>query len=193
MEQTIGRMLYLAHRAVHDELDRRLHEHGASLWNWLLLDKAANADDASQRELAELMRIEPPTLVRHLDKLADEGLVERRPDPADRRVLRVVVTDSGHARLTELRKVVHEFDDELRGILTKRDAEVLGRALPRIHAYFDQDDHVPVPAGRARKAAVDTQSASTLDDEQEEEMKSSRARGAGGETESTQEEVASGR
>jgi DNA-binding MarR family transcriptional regulator len=193
MEQTIGRMLYLAHRAVHDELDRRLHEHGASLWNWLLLDKAANADDASQRELAELMRIEPPTLVRHLDKLADDGLVERRPDPADRRVLRVVVTDSGHARLTELRKVVHEFDDELRGILTKRDAEVLGRALPRIHAYFDQDDHVPVPTGRARKAAVDTQSASTLDDEQEEEMKSSRARRAGGETESTQEEVASGR
>jgi len=49
MEQTIGRMLYLAHRAVHDELDRRLHEHGASLWNWLLLDKAADADDASQR------------------------------------------------------------------------------------------------------------------------------------------------
>jgi MarR family transcriptional regulator, transcriptional regulator for hemolysin len=177
MEQTIGRMLYLAHRAVHDELDRRLHEHGASLWNWLLLDKAANADDASQRELAELMRIEPPTLVRHLDKLADEGLVERRPDPADRRVLRVVVTDAGHARLTELRKVVHEVDDELRGILTKRDAEVLGRALPRIHAYFDQDDPMRAPSGRARKAAVDTRSASTLDDEQEDE----------------QEEVASGR
>ena len=187
MEQTIGRMLYLAHRAVHDELDRRLHEHGASLWNWLLLDKAANADDASQRELAELMRIEPPTLVRHLDKLADEGLVERRPDPADRRVLRVVVTDAGHARLTELRKVVHEVDDELRGILTKRDAEVLGRALPRIHAYFDQDDQMHAPSSRARRAAGETEST------QEEEMKSSRARRAGGETESTQEEVASGR
>jgi DNA-binding MarR family transcriptional regulator len=152
MEQTIGRMLYLAHRAVHDELDGRLHEHGASLWNWLLLDKAANADDASQRELAELMRIEPPTLVRHLDKLAEEGLVERRPDPADRRVLRVVVTDAGRARLSELREVVHEVDDELRGILTKRDAEVLGRALPRIHAYFDQDDRKPVPPGRAQSA-----------------------------------------
>jgi DNA-binding MarR family transcriptional regulator len=193
MEQTIGRMLYLAHRAVHDELDRRLHEHGASLWNWLLLDKAANADDASQRELAELMRIEPPTLVRHLDKLADDGLVERRPDPGDRRVLRVVVTDAGRARLTELRKVVHEVDDELRGILTKRDAEVLGRALPRIHAYFDQDDQVRASSGRARRADGETVSESTHDDVHEEEMKSSRARRAGGETESTQEEVSSGR
>ena len=74
-------MLFLAHRAVHDELDGRLHEHGASLWNWVLLREAADADGASQRELADLMRIEPPTLVRHLDKLADDGLVERRPDP----------------------------------------------------------------------------------------------------------------
>ena len=35
------------------------------------------------------MHIEPPTLVRHLDKLADEGLVERRRDEQDRRVARV--------------------------------------------------------------------------------------------------------
>ena len=92
---TLGRHLFLAHRAVHDELDARLREHGASVWTWVLLREAANAADqsegASQRELAELMRIEPPTLVRHLDKLQDEGLVQRRPDEHDRRVMRVVV------------------------------------------------------------------------------------------------------
>jgi MarR family transcriptional regulator, transcriptional regulator for hemolysin len=138
METTIGRLLFLTHRTVHDELDRRLAEHGASLWNWVLLKEAANAEGASQRELAQHMRIEPPTLVRHLDKLAQEGLVERRPDPDDRRVVRVVVTPAGLARLRELHDVVHELDDELRGILTKRDVEVLNRALPRINAYFEQ-------------------------------------------------------
>src|SRR3974390_560418 len=117
----IGRHLYLAQRATHDALDRRLREHGASVWSWVLLKEAANAEGASQRELAELMRIEPPTLVRHLDKLAEEGLVERRPDPDDRRVVRVVVTPKGHARLAELHEVVHALDVELRGILTKRD------------------------------------------------------------------------
>ena len=141
MEHTIGRMLVLAHRSVHDELDRRLHEHGASLWNWVLLREAAHAYGASQRQLATLMRIEPPTLVRQLDKLAEEGLVERRHDPDDRRVLRVIVTPAGQQRLAELHDVVHEVDDELRGILTKRDIEVRGRALPRIHAYFEQREH----------------------------------------------------
>ena len=138
METTIGRLLFLTHRAVHDELDRRLSEHGASLWNWVLLKEAANADGASQRELAQHMRIEPPTLVRHLDKLADEGLVERRPDPADRRVVRVAVTEKGLARLSQLHDVVHALDDELRGILTKREVEVLSRALPRVQTYLEQ-------------------------------------------------------
>ena len=138
METTIGRHLFLAHRAVHDELDRRLAAHDASLWNWVLLKEAANAEGASQRELAQQMRIEPPTLVRHLDKLTEEGLVERQPDPDDRRIVRVVVTAAGRKRLAELHEVVHELDEEVRGILTKRDAEVLGRALPRIHTYFEQ-------------------------------------------------------
>ncbi len=142
METTIGRLLALSHRAVHDELDRRLEGYGANLWHWLLLRKAAEAEGASQRELAERMGIEPPTLVRHLDKLADEGLVERRADPDDRRVVRVVVTRAGHQRLAQLHPVVHELDQELRGILTKRDVEVLTRALPRIHAYFEKKKEV---------------------------------------------------
>jgi MarR family transcriptional regulator for hemolysin len=138
METTIGRLLYLTHRTVHEELDRRLSQHGASLWNWVLLKEAAHAEGASQRELAQHMGIEPPTLVRQLDKLAEDGLVERRPDPDDRRVVRVDVTPAGLERLQELHAVVHELDAELRGILTKRDVEVLSRALPRINTYFEQ-------------------------------------------------------
>ena len=142
METTIGRLLYLTHRTVHDELDRRLSQHGASLWNWVLLKEAAHAEGASQRELAQHMGIEPPTLVRQLDKLAQDGLVERRPDPDDRRVVRVVVTPAGLERVQELHAVVHELDAELRGILTKRDVEVLSRALPRINTYFEQTKEV---------------------------------------------------
>ena len=167
MEQTIGRMLYLAHRAVHDELDRRLHEHGASLWNWVLLDEAANADGASQRELAELMRIEPPTLVRHLDKLAEEGLVERRPDPDDRRVLRVVVTDAGHARLTELRKVVHDGrrraardPDQAR----RRGAGSSAAADPRL---LRPGRSGAGAVGSSRRALADAESTDEIEEEEE--------------------------
>jgi len=142
METTIGRLLYLTHRTVHEELDRRLSQHGASLWNWVLLKEAAHAEGASQRELAQHMGIEPPTLVRQLDKLAQDGLVERRPDPDDRRVVRVVVTPAGLARLQARHAVAHELAVEPRGILTKRDVEVLSRVLPRINTYFEQTKEV---------------------------------------------------
>ncbi len=145
MERTLGRSLFLAHRVVHDELDRRLYEHGASVWNWVLLREAANAAGASQRELADLMGIEPPTLVRHLDKLADEGLVERQPDPDDRRVVRVVVTKAGRKRLAVLHGVVQELDAELRGALSARDVEVLERALANVYEHFTEE----VASGRS--------------------------------------------
>jgi MarR family transcriptional regulator for hemolysin len=154
METTLGRQLFLTHRVVHDELDRRLSEHGASIWNWVLLKEAANAERSySQRELADLMRIEPPTLVRQLDKLSKEGLVERRPDPDDRRVVRVAVTEAGRRRLAELHEVVQALDVELRGILTKRETEVLTRALPRIRAYFERDEQPEKPERHDREVA----------------------------------------
>ena len=144
MEQTLGRSLYLAHRAVHDELDRRLYEHGASVWNWVLLREAANAatdkaSGASQRELAELMGIEPPTLVRHLDKLAEEGLVERQPDPDDRRVVRVIVTRAGRKRLAQLHQVVHEVDAELRSVLSAREVHALQHGLTHVYEHFSEE------------------------------------------------------
>ena len=140
MEPPLGRRLWLGHRAVHDALDARMGERGASLWHWILLKHAAEADGSSQRELAEHMHIEPPTLVRHLDTLADEGLVERRRDDRDRRVARVFITAAGRQRLQELGRVQAEVDRELRSLLSDHEVEVLGTTLMRIHEHFDHHE-----------------------------------------------------
>jgi len=136
VEPPLGRRLYLGHRAVHDVLDQRLQAKGASLWNWVLLREATRASGASQRELADLMHIEPPTLVRHLDRLEADGYVERRPDPDDRRRLLVFVTPAGRRRLAELQKVADRTDVDLRSILDDHEIEILGDTLMRIHEQF---------------------------------------------------------
>jgi DNA-binding MarR family transcriptional regulator len=151
MEPPLGRRLYLGHRAVHDALDARMGEEGASLWNWILLRTAAEHEGCSQREIAGLMHIEPPTLVGHLDKLAHEGLVERRRDERDRRIVRVFVTRAGRRRLEELHAIAQEVDAELREVLTAREIEVLGTALMRIHDHFaEKDEPQEVRSGHAR-------------------------------------------
>jgi DNA-binding MarR family transcriptional regulator len=50
-------------------------------------------------ELAAIEQVAPPTITRIVAKLADDGLVERAPDPVDRRVVRVSVTAEGHRRM----------------------------------------------------------------------------------------------
>ena len=148
MEPPLGRRLYLGQRAVAEVLDRRLQAKGASLWNWVLLREATRASGASQRELADLMHIEPPTLVRHLDRLEADGYVERRPDPDDRRRLLVFVTPAGRKRLAELQKVADHTDVELRSLLDDHEIEVLGATLMRIHEHFTTV--VGEEAGRGR-------------------------------------------
>ena len=136
MEPTLGRRLYLAHHAQHDLLDTRMRRFGASLWHWVLLRTAVELDGASQREIAEHIGIEPPSLVPQLDKLAEEGLLERRRDDRDRRVMRVFVTEAGRRRLEELHGVAMKTDAEMRALLTNREADVFGKALERVHEHF---------------------------------------------------------
>jgi hypothetical protein len=56
------------------------------------------------------------------------------------------VTAAGRRHLTRLQEVVQALDTELRGILTSREAKALEQTLPRIHAYFSEQEHTPVRA-----------------------------------------------
>lgn len=56
-----------------------------------------------QAQLADLLHIEPMTLVGHLDRLVGRGLAERRPDPVDRRAKLVVPTERAAGMLEDLR------------------------------------------------------------------------------------------
>jgi DNA-binding MarR family transcriptional regulator len=55
--------------------------------------------------LAELLEVEPITLCRMVDRLAEAGLVERRRDPADRRAWNIFLTERAHPLLGRLRTV----------------------------------------------------------------------------------------
>ncbi len=68
------------------ELDRRLADLGLSQARWLVLLHLARFDHLpTQRELAQSVAVEGPTLARLLDSLEAQGLVHRQPAPGDRR------------------------------------------------------------------------------------------------------------
>jgi DNA-binding MarR family transcriptional regulator len=62
-----------------------------------------------QVDLADLLEVQPMTLARLVDQLADAGLVERRPDPLDRRAHRIYPTAEASPHLAAIDDVVVEI------------------------------------------------------------------------------------
>jgi MarR family transcriptional regulator, transcriptional regulator for hemolysin len=139
MEEPLGRQLAITGRMVRERFDGCLNQHGASLTTWVVLRSVEHEDGLSQRELAARMSIESPTLVHHLDRLEEEGLVVRRRDDQDRRVTRVGLTDAGHRRYAELREVATGVDAQLRSLLTDDEIAILEHALRRIRDEWHPD------------------------------------------------------
>jgi MarR family transcriptional regulator for hemolysin len=129
----IGRMLALTHKAVHEVIDERLADHG-SLATWLVLHHAVVEPDLGQSQLAARLYIEAPTLVRHLDKLEADGLLERRRDPHDRRVVRIRVTAAGVRAEARMRETVDALNAELAALLGSESERFL-HALEKIRAH----------------------------------------------------------
>lgn len=107
----------LAHvsRAWRAELDRRLINTGLSQARWMVLlhlFRRKDQDPPTQRELAELIGIESPTLARTLDALEGMKMVERQPCEVDRRIKRVVLTDNAKGIASEIEEIAKDLRSE---------------------------------------------------------------------------------
>src|SRR6266542_3622942 len=135
MTQLLRRQIAVCAKALRAEFDARLSEVGGSLSTWILL-RSAEECRLSQRELAERMGVEGPTLVRHLDRLEKEGLIERCVDARDRRITRIAVTPAGSRVFDNLRHVADAMDEEVRSLLGSSDYDVVLEVLDRLQKHM---------------------------------------------------------
>src|SRR4030095_11419301 len=84
-KDTIGFLLNDAARLMRKDFERRTRSVGLTRAQWQTLFHLARNEGCNQVPLADLLEVEPITLARVVDKLEACGLVERRPDPSDRR------------------------------------------------------------------------------------------------------------
>jgi MarR family transcriptional regulator, transcriptional regulator for hemolysin len=82
--------------------DYKAAQFGMTRAQWAVLVRLDRAEGLNQSELAEMLDLQPITLTRLLDKLADSGLIERRADPDDRRVKRLFLTPAARPLLEHL-------------------------------------------------------------------------------------------
>jgi MarR family transcriptional regulator for hemolysin len=88
--------------------DYRAAQFGMTRAQWAVLVRLDLYEGLNQSELADMLDLQPITLTRLLDKLCDSGLIERRPDPEDRRAKRLFLTRAARPLLLQLASLGEE-------------------------------------------------------------------------------------
>jgi MarR family transcriptional regulator, lower aerobic nicotinate degradation pathway regulator len=114
-----------------------LEEAGASLYHYSVLALLAEGASETQASIADTLKLDRSQLVGLLDSLEEDGLIERRRDPNDRRRHMVRLTAAGEKRLGLLRSLVKEIEDHFLAPLDADERYQLYRLLFRVAAYHD--------------------------------------------------------
>lgn len=113
------------------------------------LVRLENNEGVSQVRLAELAEIEPMTMVRILDRMQADGLLERRPDPVDRRARRLYLTAKARPVLDEIWRLGELTRAEIFAGISRQDSEAFIAVLERVHGNLCALDGQPVAPPRA--------------------------------------------
>jgi MarR family transcriptional regulator, transcriptional regulator for hemolysin len=112
--------------------DQRARQFGISRAQWGVLVRLDRSEGLKQSELAEILDLQPISLTRLLDRLADNGLIERRDDPNDRRANRLYLTPAARPVLAQLGKLGADVMETVLDGLDGKANERLLRDLTRM-------------------------------------------------------------
>ena len=100
-------------RLIRTRFDQRARAFGMTRAQWVILARLARQPGLSQNELATICEVEPITVGRLVDRLELRGMVERRPDPTDRRVKRLHLLPAAEPVLVQITRSREYLDAEI--------------------------------------------------------------------------------
>ena len=121
-----------ANRKLRALVDERARDMGLTLSRARLLMQLAKADGPIQSDLAGLLDIEQPTLVRLLDGLERTGMIERRAAEGDRRARRVFLTPVARAQAEDILAFLIDLRADVLDGIDREELEVALRVLSRM-------------------------------------------------------------
>jgi MarR family transcriptional regulator, transcriptional regulator for hemolysin len=125
-------------RAIRRDFDRRAAILGTTRAQWRVLARLGRQDGLRQVELADALDVEPITLCRMVDRLAEAGLVERRSDESDRRAWKIHLTDKARPVIAELQALADVFHRDLLAGISEADRDLAQAVLARVRANLEQ-------------------------------------------------------
>ena len=131
--RNFGFLLKEVSRRYVNRFEVRAREISLTLAQAKALVRLEKNEGVSQARLAELAEVDPMTMVRILDRMEAEELLERRPDPADRRARCLYLTAKARPILSEIWRLSDEIRAELFAGVSKAEREQFMAVLERLY------------------------------------------------------------
>lgn len=109
-----------------------LARHGLTMWGYAVLCTLDRGAVRTQTALAQAINADKTRIIGTLDELQDRNYIERRPDPEDRRVRLLAITDAGRAVKDAVQAEIQQGEEQWLGALTAEERSVFLRALHRM-------------------------------------------------------------
>lgn len=132
IEDSLGYLVNRVARSLAHQLAEEIRPAGVYIGQWAVLMFLWARDGMSQADLSRVVAIEPPTMVRTIDRMVRDGLVTRMADPADGRVSRIHLTDRGRALRDELVPKAVAVNATNLGRLSATEGRTLQRLLVKL-------------------------------------------------------------
>jgi DNA-binding MarR family transcriptional regulator len=111
-----------------------LAAHEVSMWGYSVLTALDDTPVRTQAALAEAIGADKSRIIGTLDELQQSGLIERTPDPADRRVRLLSITPQGRRVRRTVRKEIQAQEEQVLTALDPADRKTFLRILQELHA-----------------------------------------------------------
>ena len=137
-------LLFLLHdvaRLIRVDADKRARAHGMTRAQWGILAWLERQPGLSQKELSEILEVEPITVSRLIDRLEARGMVERRPDPKDRRIWRLHLRAPAHPVLREIDRQRAQMRAMVTDGLDDETLETMTEALLKMKTTLSHEAH----------------------------------------------------
>ena len=155
----LGLLIHDVSRLLRRLIDQQAQEIGLTSAQWRVLASVArtelrNEEPLNQAALADQMDMEPITLSRLIDRMEQASLIERRPDPGDRRAHRLYLTEAARPLVARFRAVAGScIGDAFTGV-TDTEMDMVASVLSRVRNNLTGKNETVVPFAEPRNSTT---------------------------------------
>ena len=151
-ERSLGFLIHDVARLLRRNFNRGVQALGLTQTQWRAIAQLSRNEGINQVTLADILEVQPISLARLLDRMQASGLIERRPDPRDRRAVQLYLTAEAEPILAALRAQAAETHRQALGEMAEEGHDQLIEALRTLKRNLLAEEAAQSAAAAARSS-----------------------------------------